>query len=116
MHLPAPNRFRELARVATRVPVYRRLMSDSLTPVTAFHRLDRGGHACLFESVVGGEKVGRYSILATRPHQDVTAAGDRVTIRRLNAAGVVVHEESLVSPDPLEELRRRLGEPTRPML
>ena len=108
MHLPAPNRFRELARSATRVPVYRRLMSDSLTPVTAFHRLDRGGHACLFESVVGGEKVGRYSILATRPHLDVTATGERVVIRSLSHSGQVLREESLVSPDPLEELRCRL--------
>ncbi len=108
MHLPAPNRFRELARRATRVPVYRRLMSDSLTPVTAFHRLDSGGHACLFESVVGGEKVGRYSILATRPHLDVTATGDRVAIRHLNAAGEVTATESFVSPDPLEDLRQRL--------
>jgi anthranilate synthase component 1 len=108
MHLPAPNRFRELARSATRVPVYRRLMSDSLTPVTAFHRLDRGGHACLFESVVGGEKVGRYSILATRPHLDVTATGDRVAIRHLNAAGEVLREDCFSSPDPIEELRRNL--------
>ncbi len=40
------------------VPVYRRLVCDSLTPVSAFHKIDSGRCACLFESVVGGEKVG----------------------------------------------------------
>ena len=32
-------------------------MSDSLTPVSAFHKLDAGRCACLFESVVGGVRV-----------------------------------------------------------
>ena len=62
------------------VPVYRRLVSDSLTPVTAFHKLDAGRCACLFESVVGGEKVGRYSFLATDPFFEIEAYGHRVTI------------------------------------
>ena len=65
-HYPDFDRFCRLAQEADLVPVYRRLVSDSLTPVTAFHKLDAGRCACLFESVIGGEKVGRYSFLATR--------------------------------------------------
>ena len=49
------------------MPVYRRVLSDVLTPVSAFHKIDDGGSACLFESVIGGEKVGRYSFLAAEP-------------------------------------------------
>jgi anthranilate synthase component 1 len=60
-HLPDYESFARLAVGHQLVPVYRRLLSDALTPVTAFHLLDAGGQACLFESVVGGEKVGRYS-------------------------------------------------------
>ena len=48
-----------------------------LTPVSAFHKLDRGPCACLFESVIGGEKVGRYSFLAADPFLQIEARGQR---------------------------------------
>ena len=66
-HTPDLQQFASLAAEHDFVPVYRRLLSDSLTPVTAFQLLDDGGPACLFESVIGGEKVGRYSFLAVGP-------------------------------------------------
>src|SRR5262245_12346367 len=47
-HLPDFETFRSLTDGHQLVPVYRRLLSDALTPVTAFHLLDRGEHACLF--------------------------------------------------------------------
>jgi anthranilate synthase component 1 len=102
-HLPDFDAFRRLATGQKFVPVYRRLLSDALTPVTAFHLLDTGSHACLFESVVGGEKVGRYSFLAFEPFEQLTAHGTRVTVR--TAAG----QEQFESADPLDELRRRLA-------
>ena len=107
MHLPAFDRFLALAAQFSRVPVYRRLMSDTLTPVTAFHRLDQGRHACLFESVVGGEKVGRYSFLATRPFLELTAQRDQVRVTHFDAS-TTPRIETLQCQDPLEELRRRL--------
>jgi anthranilate synthase component 1 len=94
--------FTELAQRYQVVPVCRRLLSDSLTPVSAFHRLDQGGSACLFESVIGGEKVGRYSILAFDPFLHLAAYDDAVTIE--SAGG----NQSRVSADPLEELRQLL--------
>src|SRR5262245_6438107 len=102
-YLPDFDTFRRLASGKKFVPVYRRLLSDALTPVTAFHLLDTGGHACLFESVVGGEKVGRYSFLAVEPFLQLTAHGNRVTVK--DARG----EERFDSPDPLDELRSRLA-------
>src|SRR5688500_14442272 len=102
-HLPDFDAFRRLADGHKLVPVYRRLLSDALTPVSAFHLLDRGNHACLFESVIGGEKVGRYSFLAFEPFLELIARDHRVTIRE------GVREQSFDSPDPLDELRRRLA-------
>ena len=67
MHTPSAIEFADLAVAHDFVPVYRRLLSDTLTPVTAFRLLDDGGSACLFESVIGGERVGRYSFLAANP-------------------------------------------------
>jgi anthranilate synthase component 1 len=103
LYLPDFDSFSRLASGQKLVPVYRRLLSDALTPVTGFHLLDTGGHACLFESVVGGEKVGRYSFLAVDPFLQLTAHGTRVTVK--DARG----EERFDSPDPLDELRRRLA-------
>jgi len=103
-HLPELDRFCSLAKEHQYVPVYRRLVCDSLTPVAAFHKLDAGGSACLFESVVGGEKVGRYSFLTSQPFLEILAYGGQVTIR---SAGKT---ESFTSTDPLAELARRLKE------
>ncbi len=111
------SRFRDLPAnwptAARLVPVYRRLVSDSLTPVSAFHKIDAGRCACLFESVVGGEKVGRYSFLATEPvlrDRGLRQPGDdqrpfgrlgRRAARRWSPA-------SSSAPIPLDELRRRV--------
>ena len=72
--------FCRLAAGVDLVPVYRRLLGDTLTPVSAFHRIDTGPTACLFESVIGGEKVGRYSFLAADPFLQIEARGNQVTI------------------------------------
>src|SRR5438445_10408568 len=103
-HLPNFETFQRLTEGHQLVPVYRRLLSDALTPVTAFHLLDRGGQACLFESVIGGEKVGRYSFLAVEPFWELVAHGTRVTVRGEGGA------RQFTNADPLGELRRRLAE------
>lgn len=106
-HYPDLETFCELARRHQRVPVYRRLVSDMHTPVTAFHKLDSGDCACLFESVIGGEKVGRYSFLTAEPFLRFTARGNRVTIEADGAS------QEFDCPDPLAELQRRV-EAVRP--
>ena len=103
-HLPDGRRFAELARTSRLVPVYRRLFADALTPLSAFARLDAGASGCLFESVVGGEKVGRYSFLAADPFLRLEARGPEVTIT--GAAGV----ETVRSDNPLTELKRRMAD------
>ena len=100
-HLPTLERFVALSEQADFVPVYRELLSDALSPVQAFARLDRGEAAGLFESVIGGEKVGRYSCLAVDPFVELIARGHQVTIREGG------QETTFDSPDPLDELRSR---------
>lgn len=101
-HLPDLDTFLRLAQDHQLVPVYRCLLSDSLTPASAFQRIDTGGCACLFESVVGGERVGRYSFLAAEPFMAISARGQRVTVRDQEG------RREFDSPDPLEEIRSRL--------
>jgi len=110
MHYPDWNTFRELAREYQLIPVYRRLVSDTLTPVTAFHKIDTGGSACLFESVIGGEKVGRYSFLAADPFLEIAARETQVSI---SEAG---RTRQFTAADPLQVLRQRLSEPKAALL
>ncbi|MEM0925458.1 MAG: anthranilate synthase component I [Planctomycetota bacterium] len=106
------NAFIPLAIEFDFVPVHRRLLSDALTPVTAFRRLDRNregsgrssGGACLFESVIGGEKVGRYSILAASPTLRFSAKRNRVTVEDLTAEQPRLLDQ-FDDPDPLNAFR-----------
>jgi anthranilate synthase component 1 len=111
-HYPDFETFCELARGVDLVPVYRRLVSDALTPVSAFHKIDAGRCACLAESVVGGEKVGRYSFLATQPFLEIEAFGNRVTVSSPSAVSAsgspILQTRQFDSPDPLGELRDRV--------
>ncbi len=102
MHTPNASDFAELASGHDFVPVYRRLLSDTLTPVTAFRLLDDGGPACLFESVIGGEKVGRYSFLASNPLGRFRAQGDKIDVTDL----VSGETQSQTSADPLDSFRK----------
>src|ERR1043165_1769545 len=66
-YFPDLPTFTTYANDAQIIPVYRQLLADHLTPVSAFEVLGRDQHAFLLESVVGGEKIARYSFIATGP-------------------------------------------------
>lgn len=99
---PTFKKFSELADAYDAIPVSRRLLADSLTPVSAFKKIDNGGTACLFESVVGGENVGRYSFLAFDPQVLVSSSANQVTITEGGKS------ETFESANPLEEIRTRI--------
>ena len=101
MQLPDSQRFTTLATEHDFVPVYSQLLSDALTPVTAFRLLDDGGPACLFESVVGGEKVGRYSFLAASPIRRFSATRENIEITDL----LTGETQQSVDSDPLDAFR-----------
>src|SRR6202158_5736207 len=64
---PSLDEYLELARRHNLVPIYRQLIGDTLTPVSAFCKIQEGDWSFLFESVVGGERLGRYSFLGSGP-------------------------------------------------
>jgi anthranilate synthase component 1 len=120
-HYPPFEQFVELAREGSLVPVYRQLLSDSLTPVSAFCKIQEGEWSFLFESVVGGERLGRYSFLGSGPFMRFEAFGNRVRI--VGPAGGAVTSPAptaeLVHADPLkllEELLSRYRTPHLPGL
>src|SRR5438874_2334562 len=83
------------ARSATVVPVYRQLTGDTLTPVSAFCKIQEGDWAFLFESVVGGERLGRYSFLGSGPFLSFQAFDRKVQVSSPSG------REELEHPDPL---------------
>lgn len=91
------------------MPVYRRLLSDSLTPLSAFARLDTGSCGCLFESVIGGERVGRWSFLAAEPFLQFEARGTAVHLRGHTVDGLDI-DERFDCDDPFAELHRRMSD------
>ena len=102
--LPHFEKYQELAAAFDLVPVYRRLLSDHLTPVSAFRLLDDGhSPACLFESVVGGEKIGRYSFIAIGPRSRVLAFRNEVQWHNDGRVTMQTVE------DPLNFLHEKLG-------
>jgi anthranilate synthase component 1 len=97
---PTFEAFANLAKSYNMVPVYRQLTGDSLTPVSAFVRIDGGEWSFLFESVIGGEKVGRYSFIGVEPFMTFESYGPNVTIRRADST------ETFTSQQPFDDLDR----------
>ncbi len=104
-YFPSLSEYAELARSHSVVPIYRQLLGDTLTPVTAFHRIQGGDWAFLFESVVGGERLGRYSFLGADPFLLFQAWDRKVRIDDLQSG----KSQELEHPDPLRLLEEWLA-------
>src|ERR1700744_2008196 len=78
---PSARDFARLSRSHSLVPVYRTLTADLETPVSAFLRIAAAEpEAFLFESVEGGEHVGRYTFIGIEPYKKITSRGTTVTV------------------------------------
>ena len=91
---------------ASGLPIYRELTADGLTPVSAFAKVARPGPSFLFESVVGGEKVGRYSFIGTEPFLRFEARGRQVRIVPVDDPEAA---RTFEADDPFNALRDLLG-------
>ncbi len=67
MYSPSAEEFTELTSKGNLIPVYREILADMETPVSAYRKIAGDKNSFLFESVVGGEKWGRYSFLGSEP-------------------------------------------------
>src|SRR5215216_7769710 len=83
MHLTTFEEFRELAQRGTFVPVYKEIVADLLTPVSAFLKIaEHSDYAFLLESVEGGEQIARYSFLGKDPFLILRSRGGKTVIDR----------------------------------
>ena len=90
MHTPNFETFTRLAKEGNLIPVYREILADTETPVTALMKLADRPHLFLLESVEGGEKWGRYSFLGA----------DLLAIFRVRGNEIVIEENGTVQRRP----------------
>ncbi len=80
MTSPTKPEFIELAARGNLIPVTRRLLADFETPLSAYRKIRGQGESFLFESVEGGEHLGRYSFVGCNPRAVIRQRGNRVEI------------------------------------
>ena len=104
MYCPSREEFLNLASQGNLIPVYREILADMETPVSAFCKIDDRQSAFLLESIAGGEKWARYSFLGVGSGRAFRCRGNRYEILENGTA-----TESGVTQNPLVELKRFLS-------
>src|SRR5436309_1763638 len=109
-YTPSLDEFRAAARRGNLIPVYRELLADGDTPVSAYAKLGRGPHSFLLESVVGGEKWAAYSFIGVGARAVFEARQGRYTITNFDVEhGGTPSKHEGPATDPTAALERVLG-------
>lgn len=104
MVYPDFETFTALAGQGNLIPVYREILGDLETPVSAYKKLRNEGCSFLLESVEGGEKWGRFSFLGLNPALLFQVKGGQTSIQRQGRT-----ETLDPASDPFEHLRQLLA-------
>ncbi len=104
MYYPDFATFEALAARGNLIPVYREIMADMDTPVSAFKKIDDGRYAFLLESIEGGEKWARYTFLGASPSVVIRSRGNTVEVL---GEGEEIRREDVA--DPMAFIRAELA-------
>ena len=97
-----PEKFSTLAsQNYSLVPVTREVLADLETPLSCYLKLARGAYSYLFESVQGGEKWGRYSLIGLPSRTILKVFGDQLVIEKNHKI-----TESKTTIDPLSDIEQ----------
>src|SRR5512141_539419 len=105
MFHPSFDEFKKKTKKGNLIPVYREVLADMETPVSAFLKIDDGRHSFLLESMEGGEKWARYSFLGSRPSIIVRTFGRKAEVIRNGKTG----KATTFDRDPLEIVKNVLA-------
>jgi len=98
---PTLEEFRTLARQGSLVPVYKEILGDLETPVSAYMKIAKGQpYSFLLESVEQADQLGRYSFMGANPSIIFKSKGRQVTITREGREAPAYETD-----DPMGELR-----------
>lgn len=90
-----------IAQGYNRIPLMREVLADLDTPLSTYLKLADGPYSYLFESVQGGEKWGRYSIIGLPSRKIVRVSGNEITIGQDGK-----FEETITADDPLDWIEK----------
>jgi anthranilate synthase component I len=112
----------EVASIAERnvdiraVPIFREVMADLETPVSAFLKIRGSGPAFLLESIEGGERLARYSFIGSEPIAMLTMRAGVATLESLGGqTTVTAYDDPLVPLADLVAARRAPEMPNLPL-
>jgi anthranilate synthase component I len=80
MFHPSLEEFTQLAAQGNLIPVARTFLADFETPLSAYTKIRGQGESFLFESVEGGEHVGRYSFVGCNPRAVIRQTGSKIEV------------------------------------
>ncbi|MCK5178454.1 MAG: anthranilate synthase component I, partial [Candidatus Omnitrophica bacterium] len=108
MLFPSEKEFLKLAKKGNLIPVYKEVLGDLETPVSAYFKIaHKAKYSFLLESVEGEEKVARFSFLAKDPELIFQTKHNAVKISRLSK-GKMVQESHKIKDTPLSFIRQIL--------
>ena len=81
MYYPALPDFLRFVSEGNTIPVTRCILADFETPLSAYRKIRGRGESFLFESVEGGEHIGRYSFVGSNPRAVIRQTGSNVEVR-----------------------------------
>lgn len=105
MYSPTFEEFCKKTKKGNLIPVYKEILADMETPVSAFQKINGGKYSFLLESVEGGEKWARYTFLGFNPSIIFRSKGNRVEIIKNGKKEMLEATDS-----PLDRLRDLMGE------
>src|SRR6186713_2244060 len=80
MYSPTLDEFSKLAAQGNLIPVTRRILADIETPLSAYRKIRGADESFLFESVEGGEHLGRYSFVGCNPRAVIKQTGSKIEV------------------------------------
>lgn len=104
-HYPSKKEFIDFASKGNVIPVYKEILADFDTPLSAFLKIAEGDFSYLLESVEGGERIARYSILGSSPSVVITSTGKKIEIETQKGKNIFTCDS-----DPLDEIKKFMGQ------
>lgn len=102
---PSRSKFDPLVERGNAVPVYLDLTADCETPLSAYSKIREDGPAFLFESIVGGERISRYSFVGANPRKIFRVFSDHCIISEKDLNEVTVPTPA----DPLQLIEEEMA-------
>ncbi len=105
MYYPTLEEIKNRRGEGNLIPVYREIVADLETPVSAFLKVSGRGHSFLLESVEGGQRLARYSFIGTQPYRMLTTKSED----KVNPLPLIAEELAKYKIVPIGDLPRFCG-------